>query len=148
MGVIVVGIDYSEGSKAALRFALAEAKLRHATLRAVHSAHSDYIGAPGIEGFYPLTGGDLSDVLKAAEAALEAIVTDVASDERDVEIECRVVDASPGAALVEESREAELLVVGSRGHGGFAGLLLGSVGQQCAQHAACPVVIIPHRRAN
>jgi nucleotide-binding universal stress UspA family protein len=148
MGLIVVGVDYSEGAKAALRFALVEAKLRHATLRAVHSSHSDYIGAPGIEGFYPVTAADLSDVQKAAEAALEAIVTEVVSGERDVEIERRVVEAPPGAALVEESREAELLVVGSRGHGGFAGLLLGSVGQQCAQHAACPVVIIPHRRAN
>ena len=46
--------------------------------------------------------------------------------------------------LVEESREAELLVVGSRGLGGFRGLLLGSVGQQCAHYAACPVVIVPH----
>jgi nucleotide-binding universal stress UspA family protein len=59
-----------------------------------------------------------------------------------VKIEQRVVEGTAGAALVDESRNADLLVVGSRGHGGFAQLLLGSVSQQCAQHAACPVVIV------
>jgi len=61
-----------------------------------------------------------------------------------VEIERRVVEGRPAAVLVNESQGADLLVVGSRGHGGFAGLLLGSVSQQCAHHAACPVVIV-HR---
>ena len=68
-------------------------------------------------------------------------------DPGGVDIERRVVVGAPGAVLVAESREADLLVVGSRGHGGFAGLLLGSVSQQCAHHAACPVVIVPHTRA-
>jgi len=62
-----------------------------------------------------------------------------------MEVERRVVQGRAAAALVDESRDADLLVVGSRGHGGFAGLLLGSVSQQCAHHAACPVVIV-HRR--
>ena len=57
-------------------------------------------------------------------------------------IERRVVEGAPATVLVDESRQADLLVVGSRGHGGFAGLLLGSVSQQCAHHAACPVVIV------
>jgi len=56
------------------------------------------------------------------------------------------VEGTAAAALVEESRGADLLVVGSRGLGGFRGLLLGSVGQQVAHHAACPVVIVPHGR--
>ena len=56
MGVIVVGVDFSEGAKAALRFGLAEAKLRHATLRVVHAWRFDYIGMSGIEGFYPTVG--------------------------------------------------------------------------------------------
>jgi nucleotide-binding universal stress UspA family protein len=143
MGVIVVGVDHSEGAKAALRFALAEATLRRATLRAVHAWQFGYIGAPGMEGAYPVIGADLSEVHNAAEAALEATIAEVASDAGNVEIERRVVEGAPGAVLVEESRDAELLVVGSRGHGGFAGLLLGSVSQQCAHHATCPVVIIP-----
>ena len=63
-----------------------------------------------------------------------------------MEIERRVVRTRPAAVLVDESRGADLLVVGSRGHGGFAGLLLGSVSQQCAHHAACPVVIVHQKR--
>jgi nucleotide-binding universal stress UspA family protein len=64
------------------------------------------------------------------------------SDADDVKIERRVVEGPAASVLVDESRAADLLVVGSRGHGGFTGLLLGSVSQQCAQHAECPVVIV------
>jgi nucleotide-binding universal stress UspA family protein len=60
----------------------------------------------------------------------------------DVTVEQRLVDAPAAAALIEAAKDAELLVVGSRGHGGFTGLLLGSVSQQVANHAPCPVVII------
>lgn len=146
MGVIVVGVDFSEGAKAALRFGLAEAKLRHSTLRVVHAWQFDYIRVSGIEGFYTTIEPDLSDVRREAEAALEAILAEIVSDEHEVEVIPAVVEGAAGAVLVAESQDAELLVVGSRGHGGFAGLLLGSVSQQCAHHAACPVVIIPHRR--
>lgn len=142
MGVIVVGIDHSDGAKAALRFALEEAELRHVTLRVVRAWQPGYIGAPVIEGSYPVLGANLSDLHHAAEEALEATLAEVVSDAIGVEIERRVVEGAPGGVLVEESRGADLLVVGSRGHGGFAGLLLGSVSQQCAHHAACPVVIV------
>jgi nucleotide-binding universal stress UspA family protein len=64
----------------------------------------------------------------------------------DVEIEQRVVQGAPAAVLVEESRDADLLVVGSRGHGGFTQLLLGSVSQQCAHLSECPVVIVRAKR--
>ena len=146
MGVIVVGVDFSEGAKAALRFGLAEAKLRHATLRVVHAWQFDYIRVSGIEGFYTTIEPDLSDVRRAAETALEAILAEIVSDEHEVEVVPVVVEGAAATVLVAESQDAELLVVGSRGHGGFAGLLLGSVSQQCAHHAACPVVIIPHQR--
>jgi nucleotide-binding universal stress UspA family protein len=65
-----------------------------------------------------------------------------------VEIERRVVEGRAAAVLIDESRGADLLVVGSRGHGGFAGLLLGSVSQQCAPHALCPLVIVPYERGH
>jgi nucleotide-binding universal stress UspA family protein len=113
MGVIVVGVDHSEGAKAALRFALGEAKLRQASLRVVHAWQLGYVSASFDPGSYPVLGGELGDLRGAAETV-----------------------------LVDESREADLLVVGSRGLGGFSGLLLGSVSQQCAHHAACPVVIV------
>ena len=141
MGVIVVGIDHSAGAKAALRFALEEARLRQATLRVVHAWQYGYIGA-GLEGFLPAAGGELEDFRQAAAAALDQTLREVVADEDDVTIERRVDQGAPAAVLVEESQGAELLVVGSRGHGGFAQLLLGSVSQQCAQHASCPVVIV------
>jgi nucleotide-binding universal stress UspA family protein len=146
MGVIVVGIDHSEGAKAALEFAVEEAKLRHATLRAVHAWQFSF-ETPGIEqGFYPAARPDLSEMHRAAEGALEAAIAEAITDSDGIAVERRVIEGTPGAVLVAESQGADMLVVGSRGHGGFAGLLLGSVGAQCAHHAACPVVIIPHRR--
>ena len=145
MAVIVVGVDHSEGAKAALRFALEEAKLRRATLRVVHAWQYGYIGATGLEGgAYPALGGDIKELRDSAETAFEETLRE-SIPETDVEIERRVVEGRPATVLVAESQGAELLVVGSRGHGGFTGLLLGSVSQQCAHHAACPVVIV-HRK--
>lgn len=144
MAVIVVGVDHSEGAKAALGFAFEEAKLRQATLRVVHAWRYGYIGATGFEGALPAVGSDIKALRDAAEKALEETLRESMPDPDTVEIERRVVEGPAAAVLVDESRDAELLVVGSRGHGGFAGLLLGSVSQQCAHHAACPVVIV-HR---
>ena len=145
MALIVVGVDHSEAAKAALRFALEEAKLREATLRVVHAWQYGYIGATGPEGAYPAVGGDIKELRDAAETALEETLQESTAEMETMEVERRVVQGRAAAALVDESRDADLLVVGSRGHGGFAGLLLGSVSQQCAHHAACPVVIV-HRR--
>jgi nucleotide-binding universal stress UspA family protein len=141
-GLIVVGVDSSDGAKAALRFALEEAKLRQATLRVVHTWQFGYIGVKGIEGFSPVAGADVGELRRTAEVALDAVVHEVVPDANGVGIERQVSEGAPATVLVDESRHADLLVVGSRGHGGFAGLLLGSVSQQCAQHAACPVVIV------
>jgi nucleotide-binding universal stress UspA family protein len=145
MSTIVVGLDHSEGARAALRFAVAEAKLRGSTLRAVHAWQFAY-ATRGMEGSVFAPGlPDIGDVRSAAEAVLDDVLAG-ARDLDGIAVERRVVEGTAGAVLVAESREADLLVVGSRGHGGFAGLLLGSVGAQCAHHAACPVVIIPHQR--
>lgn len=142
MSVIMVGVDQSAGAKEALRFAYEEAALRQATLRAVHAWQFGHIGATGLEGGLPVVGGDPREFRDAAAAALDQTLSEAIPDLGDVEVERRVVEGTPAAVLVEESRAADLLVVGSRGHGGFAQLLLGSVSQQCAQHAACPVVIV------
>lgn len=146
MAVIVVGVDHSEGAKAALRFALEEATLREATLRVVHAWQYGYIGATGFEGSYPALGGDIKELRDAAASDLEATLREAIPETGTVEVERRVVKDRPAAALVDESRGADMVVVGSRGHGGFAGLLLGSVSQQVAQHAACPVVIVHQKR--
>ena len=142
MGVVVVGVDHSDGAKAALRFAFEEARLRHATLRVVHAYQFGYIGATGLEGALPALGGELEDFRQAATAALDETLREVGAETDGVPIERRVDQGAAAAVVVEESRGADLLVLCSRGHGGFAQLLLGSVSQQCAQHAFCPVVIV------
>jgi nucleotide-binding universal stress UspA family protein len=142
MNIIVVGVDHSAGARAALAFAHEEARLRDATLRVVHAWQFGYIGYSGFEVGAPAFGGDIQKLREGAAAALEATLQDAIPDLGDVNVERRLVEGSAGAVLVDESRDAILLVVGSRGHGGFAQLLLGSVSQQCAQHAECPVVIV------
>jgi hypothetical protein len=77
-GLIVVGVDGSEGAKAALRFALDEARLRRATLRVVHTWQFGYIGVSGIEGLSPVVGADLGDLRRTAEVALDAVLHEVA----------------------------------------------------------------------
>ena len=142
MNVIVVGVDHSEQAKGALRFALEEAKLRDAKLRVVHAWQYGTVGATGLESFYPVVGADVSELREAAEQELERTLRESLPDTDSIEVERRVVEGPPAAVLVGESRDADMLVVGSRGHGGFAELLLGSVSQQVAHHAACPVVIV------
>jgi nucleotide-binding universal stress UspA family protein len=114
----------------------------------VHAWEYGYINAPDLEGSFPVVGADLKEVRDAAERALEKTLREAHAETDSVEIERRVVEGRPARVLVDESRDAELLVVGSRGHGGFAGLLLGSVSQQVAHHASCPVVIVhPSRKS-
>ena len=85
-------------------------KLRQGKLRIVHAW---LFGGTGFEGFFPALVGELDDLRRAADAALDATVREVAADRSGVEIECHVVEGMPAAVLVEESRDAELLVVGS-----------------------------------
>jgi nucleotide-binding universal stress UspA family protein len=142
MKTIVVGVDGSEGASAALRFALEEAKLRGSSLKVVSAWH---IPAGAYESGYVAVPVDGSDFEAFARAGLEKSLADADAGSSGVEISQVVREGQAADVLVEESREAELLVVGSRGLGGFRGLLLGSVGLQSAHYAGCPVVIIPHR---
>ena len=141
MGRIVVGIDGSPESKEALRWALAEAKLRGARLRVVHTWVVPYIAAgPGLDPV--LDAGMIENAERLAEDLVRGELDEVAAETAGLDIERAVVEGTPAAVLLEAAQGADLLVVGSRGRGGFAGLLLGSVSQQCAHHAPCPVVIV------
>ena len=143
MSVIVVGVDGSEGSRDALRWALAEAGLRGATVRAIHAWSLPVaFGGPTM----PPQAFDPSEVHDHAQRSLDAAVDEVAGSSPSVAVERVVEQGAAADVLVQAAEHADLLVVGSRGRGGFAGLLLGSVSQQCAHHAACPVVIVrtPH----
>jgi nucleotide-binding universal stress UspA family protein len=151
-GVVVVGVDGSAGAGAALRWAIAEARLRQTRLRAVHAWAPDYGsgylggGYASMAGGYGFVGADageyVSGLRQAAEEMLERVISEMAAEAEGVEIEREAVEGVAAQVLVEAAGADDLLVVGSRGHGGFAGLLLGSVSQQCAHHARCPVVIV------
>lgn len=133
--MIVVGVDGSEESKETLRFALEEARRWHTKL---HVVHAFWEWEP-----IPATGEIEQDCgPQEREAWLAALVRDVVGEVADVEIRQSTVEDDPAPALLAAAQGAELLIVGSRGHGGFADLLLGSVSQQCAHHASCPVVIV------
>jgi nucleotide-binding universal stress UspA family protein len=137
---VVVGVDGSESAGEALRFAVAEARRRGTRVRAVHVWHvpvGSFLG-----GLAP-TEAETSAYEEAARALLAHAVEPAARAAPDVLVEQRLRQSfTPAAALVEESRDADLLVVGSRGLTGLRETLLGSVSHACCQHAACPVVVV------
>lgn len=139
MGTIVVGVDGSAPSNAALRWAVDEARLRNARLRVVHVWHLPLL--PG--GETPGADPEYVRLRRAdAERLLTTLIADVRLEAEGLELDAVAVEGRPSAVLVDEAREADLLVLGARGRGGFAGLLLGSVGHQCVHHATCPVAIV------
>lgn len=143
MSTIVVGVDGSDDSKEALRWALAEAELRGSTVQAVHAWSLPIaFGGP----YMPPQALDPSAIRDRAQELLDAAVDDVAGESPPVAVERVVGQGAAADVLVRAAEYADLLVVGSRGHGGFSGLLLGSVSQQCAQHARCAVVIVRRPR--
>ena len=133
---VVVGVDGSESAQEALRFAVGEARLRGAGLRVVNAW---YPAKTAITGF--ASDRDPTVFVDNARAALETAL-DAIGDHADVAIEAVVCVGRPAQVLVEEARGADLLVVGARGHGGFAGLRPGSVGHRCSRHSSCPTVIV------
>ena len=135
---IVVGVDGSPGSEAALYWALAEAERRGVDVLALHAWS---FPATASIGYMPSASVDA--IKKAATTTLDDVVRRASARYRSVTCEQVVANGPAARALVEAAQGAALLVVGTRGHGGFAGLLLGSVGQQCAHHAPCPIVIVP-----
>ncbi len=139
---IVVGVDGSKTAELAVRWAAAEARRRGAGLELVAAWEvptSNY----GF-GLAPITEDVVKGLMQAAEENLGAAIDVVRAEAGDVDVTTRVVEGQPAWALLDVSEDADLLVVGSRGLGGFRELLLGSVSQQCAHHARCPVVIVRH----
>jgi nucleotide-binding universal stress UspA family protein len=128
---IVVGVDDSPGARAALAWALAEARQWGATLEAVMAWS---VLVQPVEEFQPDFDED------AAAGVLDRILAE--HDTEGVEVVRTLVNELPARALLHVARSADLVVVGARGLGGFAGLLLGSVSQQVTSHAPCPVVVV------
>jgi nucleotide-binding universal stress UspA family protein len=142
MGRIVVGVDGSEGSKTALAWALDEARLRNAALDVVcsYTLPSGWFGVGDSMGVVVATTITEDDVAGYAKETLTNALAAVG--DHGVEVTKTAVAGHPAASLVGAAEGADLLVVGSRGHGEFGSVLLGSVSLHCVHHAPCPVVVI------
>jgi nucleotide-binding universal stress UspA family protein len=131
-GTVLVGVDGSPPSEAAVRFAFEEADRRGATVTALHSWEPPGPPPPGEPAPW--------EVFEARR--LREWIQPWHDKYPSVTVEQYVTSERPAAALIDTARGAALLVVGCRGHGGFAGLLLGSVSHQVINHAPCPVVVV------
>jgi nucleotide-binding universal stress UspA family protein len=138
-GRIVVGVDGSKASKDALAWAARQAGLTGAHLQVIITWHVP-VGAYGAPIPLPTDYDFISD----SEQELAKVIREVLGDHPGVEVAAVVLEGHPATRLIEESVGAELLVVGSRGHGAFTGMLLGSVSEHCVTHASCPVVVVRH----
>ena len=142
---VVVGVDGSENSRRALAWALDEARVRNACLDVVHAWEP-----PLVVGFGTLPSGGAtlggSPYEEQATLLLDRMIAAASTEELPFPVDAIAVHGSAARALLETAKGADLIVVGSRGRGGFAGLLLGSVSQQVVQHAPCPVVVVPPPR--
>lgn len=134
--LIVVGLDGSPGSRAALQWAVAQAELSGATVHALMAWQ------------LPETHSYTSrDTEADARAALDTAIDAALGPDQRARVTALVTPGRPGHVLVDASSSAQLLVVGSRGHGDLVGRLIGSVSQYCVTHASCPVVVVPKARA-
>jgi nucleotide-binding universal stress UspA family protein len=135
---VVVGFDGSDAATAAVGWAATQADLTGGRLELVSAWE------------YPTSWGNVIplpsdfDPAADAQAMLDPVVERIGAEHPGLSVHAHVVEGRPGEVLVEASRHAALLVVASRGHGSFSGLVLGSVSQHCVTHAECPVVV--HRR--
>jgi nucleotide-binding universal stress UspA family protein len=140
---IIVGVDGSGHSYRALEWAVNEAAVRHAplTVVTVEQAVTGFWGPPAL---YPGGAEDLAEhARKMAQDETDAALGKLPAEARPPEVTVRAVTGIPAEELLGMSRDATMIVVGSRGAGGFKKLLLGSVSTAVAHHARCPVVIIP-----
>jgi nucleotide-binding universal stress UspA family protein len=170
VGRIVVGVDASPDARKALAWAAAEARVRQAQLQVVHAYHARELAVPV---YFPsqhavpsLTIADTEELPQAemgaavhdraeveeafrgkAEQLLDVLLAELDETASGVDVQRTVEEGRhPAEVLLDLSSDADLLVVGSRGQGGFGELLLGSVSHACVLHAVCPVVVVPDRR--
>ena len=143
MAGIVVGVDGSEHSVDALRWAASEARLRNVTLRVVASFSASIISTG-----YEVASPDPSDLAAASNTMLGAAIDTVreSGDLEGIDIVTEALEGHAGEQLIKLSEDADLLVVGARGHGGFLGLLMGSVTTYVVNHALCPVVVVRRQK--
>ncbi len=138
---IVVGVDGSPSSRLALSWAVHQADLTGAIVDAVIAwqVPAELTGY----GSAPVTIAEATGFEDTAKRVLEETISDVVgSDDQQVWLRTQIVQGTPAQVLLDASADADLLVLGRRGHGGFEDALLGSVSQHCVQHARCPAVIM------
>ena len=141
IGLIVVGVDGSDTSRAALRWAHDEAANHGALLTVVMAWHPPPL--PQIPPYGSLPPEDYVDQPRRdALALLDGLTASLAATTSGVDVRTVVDEGNPAKVLIEHSAGADLVVVGSRGHGGFAGMLLGSVSHHLVAHSKCPVVVV------
>ena len=138
--MIVIGVDGSDIAKEALRYGLHEASIRGTRVRVVHGwMPTNAVPATGPGVVTPI---DIRPYHEAAEEMLRATVKAVAGEAAE-KIELVLCESPAGAALIDNAHDAELIVVGRRGHGAVRSLVLGSVSSYVVQHATCPVLVVP-----
>jgi nucleotide-binding universal stress UspA family protein len=140
-GRIVVGVDGSEPSKDALRWAKAQADATGDDLVVVSAWSYPIAAYPTLAGYVPL--GDLTDLEGETRAAIETVIKETLGD---APVTLLVVEGHPANAIIDAGKGASMVVVGCRGHGGFVGALVGSVSHHVVAHATCPVVVIRHAK--
>jgi nucleotide-binding universal stress UspA family protein len=140
--IVLVGVDGSPESGVALRYAVAEADRRGARLRVVSTYFPEY----SVHGrTHPVTASEGAIEVDLEKETRRMVEDALAGDSPQPPVEI-VVAAGPAAGvLIDKSAEVDVLVLGHRGRGGFASMLLGSVGLQCVQHARCPVIVVRPR---
>ncbi|GAA3029364.1 universal stress protein [Kitasatospora albolonga] len=137
---VVVGVDGSAHAAAAAEWAALEAERRQCSLHLVHAVETGTITVP------PRSGAALTDlILKNGQEVLDLALAELGAAHPSLRPTGDVVPKDPAAAVVTAAEHAELAVVGTRGHGGFASLLLGSVSLRVCAHAGCPVVVVRGR---
>jgi nucleotide-binding universal stress UspA family protein len=138
---IIVGVDGSDSSRAALNWAYEEAAHHGAALSVVTAWKAPVLPQLPPYGSVPPEGYDTQPGRDALDA-LERLVADLEVKTPPVDVQTSIDEGSPAKVLIERSKGADLMVVGSRGRDGFAGMLLGSVSQHLVAHSRCPVAVV------